>query len=265
MEAQHDGPHAPAAPATGGNAFIKRELNGSTFLTLEHIGHMALVVIIPMLILMGLYSAFSMWTGSAGIASAVLSTSPLVAASGFKMVEAVVALFVVAALLVLVPTLVILDRRTRAEWHKRAGYASRLAYKVPLYTAIGVLVASMVVVKIELIYIILTSLAFIGVPGSLIGSMYLQGFLPLILVQVVLAAATWYLFKLAKGQDNGRMFSMIAAGVSLITVVALFITSLTVLHSTSNVVQPGSSGSSSKSDSIYNSQYYQDLLNKYNQ
>lgn len=233
-----DKPNTVIAPSGGSDvkSFIKRELSGTTFLTLEHIAHMALVVIVPGLIIAGLFMALSLWSGA--VAGVDMLTSVAYMLSGlsanFGAAQAAVAVSVVAALVVLVPTLVILDRRTRAEWQKRAGYAGRLAYKAPVYTALGVILTIMACLKIEAIQVILMSLAYVGVQGAPYGSMYFGVFLPAVIALFIYALAGLYVFKLAKGQDYGRRFSLVTAGIAIVVATALFITSIVVLHDKRN-------------------------------
>jgi hypothetical protein len=262
----------PVAPESKSKGFIKRELNGATFLTLEHIAHMALVVVVSGLIVSGLGAAFSLWFGAGGMSQALLGdASLLLGGMGGKTLEATMALGVVAALLVLVPALVILDRRTRAEWHKRPGYAGRLAYKVPVYGALAVLAAILIVLKIQLVYVIISSLAFIGVQGAQIGDMYLHSFIPTLIAYAVFGAAAWYVFNLAKGRDNGRLFSLAKAVGGGVLAVALFITALVALHDGKNdTTLPATRGESDGSttqpaEPSYDEDYYRDLLEKYYQ
>src|SRR5688572_9422600 len=140
----------PAPTAAGGKSFVQRELNGATFLTLEHVAHMILVVAVPALLVTGILYALAMWTGSPSISHMMMGGPGLASMPGTKAIDATLALGVVAALLVLAPALFVFDRRTRAEWHKRSGYAGRLAYKAPVYTALAVLGALMVCLKIEM-------------------------------------------------------------------------------------------------------------------
>lgn len=251
---------APVAPA-GGESFVHRELNGATFLTLEHVGHMALVVIVPLLLLGGILSALNMWTGMPGITSQLMgSGAALVSASSFKVIEATMSLGVVAALLILAPALLVLDRRTRAEWHKRPGYAGRLAYKVPVYTALAILGVLAVSTVIEMLFVVVTSLAFVGIANAPIGTMYLETFLPAAITFVVLVIVAWYVFNLAKGRDYGRKFSLGVVALGLATVVALFITSLIVLHGSDNSFSPTTNPNL---DPYSGSRSYDDLLNQY--
>lgn len=256
------GKAAPAMVAPAGESFVHRELNGATFLTLEHVAHMALAVVVPLLILGGIMSALSLWTGTPGISAGLFSGMGIESAS-LKVLEATMALGVVAALLVLAPALVVLDRRTRAEWRKRPGYAGRLAYKVPVYTALAVLGLLAVGAFVEMVYVVITSLVFIGVANAPIGTMYVDTFIPALIAFVVVLAAAWYVFNLAKGRDYGRKFSLGVAALSVVAIVALFITSLTVLHSSNNSFSP--STTTDPYSSSNNSKYYQDLLDQFNQ
>jgi len=255
---------APVAPESNSKSFIKRELNGATFLTLEHVGHMALVVVVSMLVLSGICSAFGMWFGTNAMASTMFLGSTGALGGGLQAHESFMALGVVAALLVLLPALVILDRRTRAEWNKRRGYAGRLAYKAPVYGALGALGLLFVASKIQALYVIIMSLAYIGVSGAPIGSMYVGNFIPALLGMAVFGAAMWYVFNLAKGRDYGRKFSMMATAIGGAVVLALFITSLVVLHDGSESAAPKrTSGSQTMPMPTYNEDYYRDLLENY--
>lgn len=257
---------APVAPESNGKGFIQRELNGATFLTLEHVGHMALVVIVSALVVSGLCSALSMWFGTNSMASTMaFGSAGLLGGAALQAHESVTSLGIVAALLVLVPALVVLDRRTRAEWNKRRGYAGRLAYKAPVYGALGVLGALLVAAKIQALYVIIASLAYIGVPGAPIGGMYVGNFIPALVGIAVFSAAAWYVFNLAKGRDYGRKFSMGAVAVSGALVIALFITSLVVLHDGEKTFAPNQSGGSTvmPQEPGYDEDYYRDLLDKY--
>jgi hypothetical protein len=238
-----------AAPmsAHSGESFIKRELEGASFLTLEHVAHMALAVIVPSLLAAGLAMAIGMWTGSRG--SLVSSIDVTGSLGGFM--NALMGIGIAAALLVLVPLLVVFDKRTRAEWLKRPGYTGRLAYKAPVYTALGVLAVTDVVLFISMLTTVISSLALIGVANAGIGGMYLDQFLPAIIALVIFGAATVYVCKLVKGRDFGKMFSLANAVFGLALFVALLITSIVVLHSSSNI-QPASSNSSDLFKSLNN-------------
>lgn len=259
MEPQHKATTpAPATARKGGSSFITRELNGATFLTLEHVAHMALVVIITALLAVGIMNAIALWSGDSGaLATSVFGTWVGVGGGAAKYTQASMSLGVVAALLVLVPLLVVLDRRTRAEWHKRAGYAGRLAYKLPVYTALGVLVAIKTAAFISMLAVVISSLALIGVDGSDIGSMYVYDFLPALLAVVLFGAAAWYVFRLAKGSDIGRMFSMAVSALGAALVVALFITATVTFHSKPETRILPTPATPSNPD------YYQDLFDKY--
>jgi hypothetical protein len=228
----------PVATATsGGSSFFKRELNGSTFLSLEHALHMVLVVVVAGLVCAGVITAISLWTSSSGVMSG-LGVLPAIGGAAAKYIEANAAVGLVASLVVLVPALVILDRRTRAEWLKRPGYTNRVAYKVPIYLALGVLIAVKVAAVIQMLTVILTSLSVIGVNGYAIGDMYMNQFLPAAISAIIFGASAWYLFKLAKGRDNGKMFSTLVMVLSVILVLALFITSVVTLRNNGSAIAP---------------------------
>lgn len=210
------------------NTFFKRQLNGATFLSLEHALHMGLVVAVAGLLAAGLASAISMWTS--GNASSALSLP--VFGTATKSLEAMGALGIVAGLVVLIPLLMLLDRRTGAEWLKRPGYERRLAYKVPIYAALAALFIAKVVAVVSMVSVVLQSLALIGVAGEDVGHMYLTEFVPALVAALVFGATAWYVLKLAKGRDLGKAFSSLVAAVALLLAVALFITAYLNLHST---------------------------------
>lgn len=250
-------------PATNtGNSFWKRELNGATFLSLEHAGHMILVVVIAFLLSVGVVTAISLWTGNSGVLSA-WGTMPTIGGMAAAPVEADAAIGIVAALAVLVPFMVVLDRRTRAEWVKRPGYMGRAAYKVPLYLALGTLVAAKLCAVIQMFTVVLTSLAVIGVKGNGIGDMYLYQFLPAAIAAIVFGAAAWYLFKLAKGTDLGRTYSMGVTLLALALAVALFVTAVIVKHTpaTNNTMPSGGSSDYFKDFNNGNSRSLDELFN----
>lgn len=247
----------PVAPASDSKGFVKRELNGASFLALEHTAHMALVVIVTGLVLAAIMASLSLWFGTSN--DLVVMFGAMAGRAGAS-TEAVLTLGIVAALLVTVPLLVILDRRTRAEWHKRAGFASRLAYKLPVYLALGAIGVAIVGFKIQMLSTVLMSLALIGLKGADIGSLYIATFIPALIGAVVFSVAGWYVFNLAKGRDNGKMFSMLMAAVTAVLSVALFITAITIVHDpklTPPAPQPNGGP--------YDSQYYDDLMKQYYQ
>lgn len=234
---------APATPTTtGGSSFFKRELNGATFLSLEHVLHMVLVVVVAALLSAGVVTAISLWTSNSGVLSA-FGTMSMLGGSAARFTEATMSISLVASLAVLVPALVVLDRRTRAEWLKRSGYTNRAAYKVPVYLALGVLVALKVAAVIQMLTVVLNSLAVIGVNGYAIGDMYLYQFLPAAIAAVIFGGSAWYVFKLAKGRDNGKMFSSLVAVLGAVLVIALFITAVVTLrNNTGGGIEPARPG-----------------------
>lgn len=252
---------APVSSGGNGGSFLKRELNGATFLTLEHVGHMVLVLVVTALISTAILTGISLWMGGAGPAVMLMANSnpmlSMMGESGMKILESTVAVGIVAALVVLLPMLVLLDRRTRAEWQKRPDFAGRVAYKAPVYTTLGLLVATKVGLVIQLLSIVLSSLALIGVENVDFGSMYLHDFLPTFITLLVVAAAAWYAFKLAKGKDLGKMFSMITAFLGTVLAVALFITAVVTFHQKPETTVPkapsGNSGSGSMMEDMPNS------------
>jgi hypothetical protein len=190
---------------------------------------MALVVVVAGLLAAGVSAAISLWTDSASNAGGMLSMMSVF--TDLKSTEAVGALGLVAGLVVFTPLVVLLDRRTRAEWAKRPGFANRLAYKLPVYGALAVLLFAKLVVDVIMLSVVLQSLAYLGVSGAPdMGSLYLTQFVPALVAAIAFAVVGWYVFKLAKGKDMGDMFGNTLVVGSLALVIALLITAFVVLH-----------------------------------
>jgi hypothetical protein len=255
--AQHPMPApAPVVAPSASGMFLKREMNGASFLSLEHVAHMVLVVVVAALVAGGLTLGLSLWTGAPMAGG---SYSLLLSESAMQSAAAMGAVGIVAALLVLAPLLMVLDRRTRAEWMKRHGYSGRVAYKVPVYTALGVLVAAKLMAVIAMVGVVLTSLVSIGVPNAGIGSMYLTQFVPAAITAVVFGLAAWYVFKLAKGRDMGRQFSLLMVFAAGVLSLALLITAVSVMHSNKNesltpypYTMPNNSNSNRSLEDLFN-------------
>lgn len=203
-----------------------RQLKGASFLSLEHTAKLALMVILPVLIAMGLGAVFQLWTK--GYGTAVDAIHPLGTlsqlTSGWNM-------GLVAALLVLSPLLVLLEMRTRAEYVKRPGFRGRLAYKLPLYLAFASLLALSLISLVHLLGAVLSSLTLIGVAGANIGNIYLSQFVPALLSLIIFGLASAYMMAEVKGRPSkGLAFSIGILVASGLLVLALFITTVVQLH-----------------------------------
>lgn len=214
--------------ANSGKSLIKRELNGASFLSLEHSVHMVLIVLVPGLILAALTSGFNLWFGL-GTLAPVPDVAYFV---GGSWLSSIMTVGTVAAVCVTVPLLVLFGRRTRLEWRKRPGFAGRLAYKLPLYVAFTAITALVIWFKIQILSVILATLAFIGVQNAPFGVMYGSVFLPALIGLLLFAAAWWYMFALIKGKDYGQLYDITCAVIGLIVASALFITITIKLHDT---------------------------------
>ena len=208
--------------------FGARCLHGTTFLTFEHCMYFALVILLPGLLLLGAAFAMQLWSGSYDAAD-TLSYALQADVRGAKTTGAVV---IAAALLVLTPLFVIFRRRIMAEYSKRPGYINRVAYKLPIYSALAVLFAQAVVLFVVMLGVFLNSLVSIGVSGVDIGAMYTGEFLPALMGFAVVGATGWYVLWFAKGKDLSRPFVGALSILSAALVVALLVTALTVNHNT---------------------------------
>ncbi|HVI69835.1 MAG TPA: hypothetical protein VM581_05290 [Magnetospirillaceae bacterium] len=215
----------PVAPGPNSKSFIDRELHGASFLALEHTAHMILAVAVPGLIVSAISTALTMWFSTS-------SSMPMldIAYYGGGWMSTMSAIGLTAALVALVPLMLVLGRRTRAEWHKRAAFISRLAYKVPVYGALAATTVVVIWFKIQMLSVLLATLAFIGVPNAPFATLYSGVFLPALIGYVIFGIAWWYIFKLVKGTDYGKIFSIIMAILGAGIAVALFITSTVSLH-----------------------------------
>jgi hypothetical protein len=218
-----------------------RQLNGTSFLTLEHIGYFVLVVLLPALLLAAALVAIQMWengnaaNAGSGIMPLMYTLQPLM-----QYVDTSMAVHLTAGLVVMVPLMYVLRRRVAAEYGKRPGYESRVAYKLPVYAALALLAALTVGSFITMLGIFLNSLVSIGVSGVNIGHMYTGQFLPALLAFAVFGMAAWYVMWFAKGKDTSKMFVSVIGVLAAIMAVALLITTLTLNHQskTVNPVQP---------------------------
>jgi len=210
----------------------RRQLNGTAFLTLEHIGYFALVVLLPGVLLAGVAAALELWASKgSNLEVMALGIPNIVTTAGLSTAGAI---GVVALLLVMVPLAYCLRSRLSAEYKKRPGYTGRVAYKLPVYAALGLLVAATLALFTVMLYVFLNSLALIGVSDASIGDMYLGQFVPALLGLIAYGMAGWYVMWFAKGRDASRMFMRIISLLGAVMVIALFVTALTVNHDTKN-------------------------------
>lgn len=221
---------------------VARQLSGTSFLTLEHVGYFVLVVLMPSLLLMGASTALQLWqgssaTGAAGSASSLMPLNYTIEPI-MRYVDTTVAIALSAAFLVLAPLMYVLRRRTASEYAKRPGYTGRVAYKLPVYTALALLAAQTVGAFVSMLGVFLNSLVNIGVKGADIGAMYTSQFVPALLAFVVFGLGAWYVMWFAKGRDLSRLFVGGASLLAAVLTIALFVTTLTLNHDTKNSIDP---------------------------
>ena len=218
-----------------------RQLNGTSFLTLEHVGYFGLVVLLPVLLLLGASTAMQLWQSGnpSDTVGAVFSLNYIMGPLT-RYVDTSIAITLTAAFVVLAPLMYVLRRRVSAEYSKRPGYANRVGYKLPVYTALGVLAALTIASFVAMLGVFLDSLVNIGVSGANIGLMYTQQFLPALLAFAVFGMASWYTMWFAKGKDTSRMFVGVVVLLATVMAIALFVTTLSINHEskTVNPLQP---------------------------
>ncbi len=210
-----------------GRAYAARQFNGTSFLGLEHVLHLFLVLVLAGLMSVGVVVGMSVWANNA------LPLMDVFSAYGFNSSGFSVQWLqtMAAALVVIAPAIVILDSRTRGEWAKRPKFAGRLAYKVPLYAAMGVAGLVALGSLINMAAVVLTSLAMIGTAAGFdYGALYLNDFIPPLIMFAVFASVKWYLFKLAKGVDVGQRFNALLAALAVVLAITLFVTGVAQAH-----------------------------------
>lgn len=231
-ESTHE-PQREPAPQQNGWA---RQLHGCTFLSLEHWAYMFLVVLLPILLVQGFYSALTLWV--VGQPASTLNgafdgrTGPPQQALVFM------AILSAAGILVALLVFLLLYSRTQAELRKRPDYVRRLAYRLPVYGALAALSLLKLAAVVVLVALFLYSLVLIGTDGNQIGSLYLGQFLPVLLAAAIFAGAEWYAFRRAKGRDDDRIFAMAITVFACVLIIALFVTSLTISHNTKTNLIP---------------------------
>lgn len=230
------------------NQSARRRLRGTTFLSLEHALKAVLMVVVVTLLGVSIVLALQLWTGAASGTSFVRvngSAAELIAGT---------AMTLAAALIVLVPALIVLELRTRAEYQKRPDFRLRLAYRIPLYAAFAAVLTLTGLSLIQLLAAFLTSLTLLGAAGANIGAIYLGQFLPALLTLALYGAAAVYLFQILRGKDRGAIFGLAVVTLSVVMVLALFITSVVLTHQSTAGTAPGSNGSVDDFFREYNSQ-----------
>lgn len=216
---------------------VVRQLNGTSFLTLEHVGYFMLVVLLPVLLVVGASAAMQLWQSDSSTTGMGMM-QPLTAyivGPVFRAIDTSTGIMVTAALLVLAPLMYALRRRIAAEYAKRPGYTNRVGYKLPVYTALGLLTAMTVGAFAVMLSVFLSSLVNIGVSGANIGTMYTQQFLPALLAFAVFGMATWYAMWFAKGKDTSKMFVSVVLLLSAVMAITLFVTTLSINHQNKTV------------------------------
>ncbi len=210
---------------------MMRQWSGTSFLTLEHVAYFVLVVLMPVFLLSGASIAMNLWQGgssSGGGAAYDVLTYPVEPI--LRSVDTTFSVTLTAAFVVLAPLMYCIRRRIAAEYVKRPGYSSRVAYKLPVYTALGILTALTVASFVTMLGVFLNSLANIGVSGADIGQMYTSQFLPALVAFAVFSMAAWYTMWFAKGKDSSRIFVGVITLLAGVMAITLFVTTLTINH-----------------------------------
>lgn len=205
-------------------SFSARFLRGTTFLTFEHSYYFALVVAVPVLLFFAANYAVGMWTGQYDLPHTLMWPPE----ANMMRVETTWVGILVAALVVLGAKMGVFRRRLAAEYAKRPGYDRRVAYKLPVYGALAVLVTLSMVSFIEMLGVVINSLLAVQQSSAAIGEMYRHDFVPALMGFVLFSAAAWYVLWFAKGKDSSRLFVASMNVLAVLLVVALLVTALTI-------------------------------------
>lgn len=250
-------PQVEHITAEGG--VYKKILSPSKYLTFEHSVNMALSVIIPGIILVAFWTAIGIWSESTGFFGVLSGLFDGYYSSMLIYLEVMASLMLVAVLVVLTPLMFILSRRVRARILKERQYISTMKFKVPVYVALGVSAVIIICSLVQIVYVILSTFALIGVTNAQIGDMYLVTFLPAGLTVIIYATVSTYLHRLVRGRSSGRKFCMGVSLISVAIILSLFITAVVKMHDDS--INLDSSDDSSNDLENYYDDYYNDYNN----
>lgn len=200
---------------------LSRFTRGTTFLALEHVLYLFFTLVLAGLVVCGSVAALALW-GEESLFKP--SAAGLFFMSSWS-------IWLAAALLSLSPLVWLLHVRTRAELPKRPGFTGRLAYKVPLYVALGVGAVIKVGAWVTLVSVFLFSLASMGLSSEAVMSLSASQLVPAFLTIVVFGVTNWFLLKRAKGTDDGRNLTQLLASIGVILGIALFISAAISLQS----------------------------------
>lgn len=201
-------------------SFSYRVTRGTTFLGLEHAMHLLFVVVLAVLITVGLITVIY----------------PLLGWSFFKFMPGLSifwstgVVWLAAALFTISPLVWLLDVRTRAEWPKRPGFTQRLAYKLPLYIALGVVSIGKLVAWVAVLALVLFGLVGAGTTSILLAAAWVAQIIPATIALIVFGVTGWYLIRRAKGIGTGRSFTNVFAGVGLLLGFVLLVTAAVTLQ-----------------------------------
>lgn len=206
-------------------SFWKRQTQGTAFLSLEHVAHMATVVITAVLTAAAANWLIVSWWGQSWSSAGLANHWPMLDLTGWLMGMPYSAVGLAAALLMFSFMLWFLGSRTKSEWGKRLGYTKRTAYKVPIYTAMGILGLISFSAKIVMLAVLLTSISWLGMANAPDQTnMYALQFLPALVTAVVASATFWHLVKMAKGHDKTMNWGMMKAALGVVLAVAMLVT-----------------------------------------
>lgn len=217
-------------------SFSARFLHGTTFLTFEHSYYFALVVLVPVLLFLGASYAVGMWTGKYDLPHTLIWPPEMNAIR----VETAGVGIMAAALFVLAAKMTVLRRRLAAEYGKRLGYERRVAYKLPVYSALAALVTLSMASFIVMLGVVINSLLSMSQSGVSIGDMYIRDFVPALMGFAIFSSAAWYVLWFAKGKDCSGLFVASMNVLATVLVIALIITALTVNRDNDGKSSPAS-------------------------
>jgi hypothetical protein len=116
----------------------------------------------------------------------------------------------------------------------RPMFTKRLAYKLPLYVSCAIAFFATLYVAAHVAALLISSLLLIGVDQVNIGQLYVQEFLPLIIVLGFMGFVSYLLFNILIGKDKSKLLSLILVSLMIVLMLTVLITSTIKTHTDSS-------------------------------
>ena len=113
--------------------------------------------------------------------------------------------------------------------HSRSAYTARLSYKVITYVGFAAIVSQLLLSVITLVTVLISSLLLIGSESS-VADLYMQVFVPALLAAFVAGLASYFMYRIVKGRNVSRLFSLVLVGLASLVVLLTIITVAVQAH-----------------------------------